>query len=301
MPFLFSVRFRSAERLFTCLLTNTGVIMHPKSIYLFLILALVSFSSFASDKIRVAGSTTVLPIISEAAKQYRLLNPGLGLTVSGGGSGVGVSSVGQGKIEIGMASRSLTEKEKKRLKGKVRMIAIARDAVAVAVSKEVYEGGVTRLSVAQIADIYRGRITNWKEVGGLDSRILVIDKEPSRGTRHVFANVVLGSEKARAPGASIITGSNNEEQTAITNSDKAIGMLSNAWLNDEVRAVAVGMDDHYVLPTIEHVADGSYPIQRELNILIPEQSPPAVAAFVDYLLSNKGQQIVQQVGYLPVR
>ncbi|MFC1748653.1 substrate-binding domain-containing protein [Pseudomonadota bacterium] len=134
--------------------------MHIRRIFLFLILALVSLTGFAADKIRIAGSTTVLPIISEAAKQYRVLNPGLGVTVSGGGSGVGVSSVGQGKIEIGMASRSLTEKEKQRLKKKVREVAIARDAIAVAISKEVYEGGVTHLSVAQIADIYRGRITN---------------------------------------------------------------------------------------------------------------------------------------------
>lgn len=255
----------------------------------------------AAEQLRVSGSTTVLPIVAEAAKQYRQSHPGLILTVSGGGSGVGVASVGQGLIEIGMASRELTPAEKRRLQGKVKQVAIARDAVAVAVSKEVYEGGVTQLSIPQIAAIYRGEIRNWRELGGPDRPILVIDKEPSRGTRHVFAKVVLGSEKARAPGASIITGSNNEEQAAIANSDKAIGMLSNAWLNDEVRAVAVGEGEAAVLPTLANVALGRYPIQRELNLLLPEQGSAEAAGFVEFLLSDQGQQIVQQVGYLPLR
>ena len=254
----------------------------------------------AKQQIRVAGSTTVLPIVAEAAKHYRQQYPDLSLTVSGGGSGVGVASVGQGMVEIGMVSRELTVGEKKRLSGKVRQVAIARDAVAVAISKAVYEAGVTELSLAQIAAIYRGEIKNWSQLGGPDSRILVIDKEASRGTRHVFAKVVLGSERARAAGASIITGSNNEEQAAIANSDKAIGMLSHAWLNDAVRAVAVGEAGKAVLPSFANVANGSYPIQRQLNLLVSEVNSEVGEAFIDFMLSEQGQQLVQQVGYLPV-
>lgn len=255
----------------------------------------------AVEQIRVAGSTTVLPIVAEAAKHYRKLHPGLRLTVSGGGSGVGVSSIDKGLVEIGMASRNLTPEEKQRLHDRVKRVALARDAVAVAVSKAVYEGGVTSLTLSQVAAIYRGKILNWKALGGPDARILVIDKEYSRGTRHVFARAVLGDERARAPGATIIAGSNNEMQAAIAGSDQAIGMLSNAWLNDAVRAVAVGEAGATVLPTLEHVADGRYPIQRELNILVPQNSDAAVDGFVDFLLSDEGQQIVQQLGYLPVR
>ncbi len=274
--------------------------MWNKQAQLLLLGALLLSPSLMAEKIRVAGSTTVLPIVAGAAQQYRALNPELTLTVSGGGSGVGVASIGQGKIEIGMASRDLSEREKQRLQGKVREVAVARDAVAIAVSKAVYDAGVTQLTIAQIAAIYRGEIRNWKILGGPDAAILVIDKEASRGTRHVFAKVVLGSEYARAPGASIITGSNNEEQTVIANSDQAIGMLSNAWLNDRVRAVAVVVNGEAVLPSIEHVADGLYPIQRQLNILVSENSSPQVTAFVDFLLSDKGQAVVKEVGYLPV-
>ena len=258
------------------------------------------FQAEATDKIRVSGSTTVLPIVAEASKQYRLIKPQLTLLVSGGGSGVGIASIDQGTTEIGMASRDLTKKEQQRLQGKVKQIAIARDAVAIAVSKAIYESGVTELSLKQIADIYKGKIRNWRDVGGPDARILVIDKEPSRGTRHVFAKVVLGHEKARAPGASIITGSNNEEQAAIANSDQAIGMLSNAWLNDNVRAIAIGTPGQTVLPTSENITNGKYPIQRDLNILVSSNKNVAVAEFVNYLLSAQGQTIAEQVGYLPV-
>jgi len=254
----------------------------------------------AAEQIRVAGSTTVLPIVAEAAKQYRRRHPDIVLTVSGGGSGVGVASIRQGTVEIGMASRELTAREQQEFQGRIEMIPVARDAVAVAVSKAVYLSGVHRMSLAQVAAIYRGKIRNWKAVGGFDAPILVIDKEPSRGTRHVFARVVLGDEHARAPGASIIAGSNNEEQAAIAGSDKAIGMLSNAWLNDAVRAVAVGEGDQAVLPTLQHVADGRYPIRRDLNILIRHDASPAVHAFIDFLLSPQGQAVVQKTGYLSV-
>ncbi|MDZ4262081.1 MAG: substrate-binding domain-containing protein [Pseudomonadota bacterium] len=271
-----------------------------------LLLSLFVFSVIASplqaaEPLRVVGSTTVLPIVAEAAKQYRQLNPGLTLTVSGGGSGVGVSAVQQGTAEIGMLSRAVTAQEQQRLGAGFKVVAVARDAVAVAISKVVFEGGVTQLSIAQIAAIYRGEIKNWQEVGGPDARILVIDKEPSRGTRHVFAKVVLGDEQARAPGATIISGSNNEEQAAIAASNQAIGMLSNAWLNDAVRAVAVGEPGKAVLPTLEHVADGSYPIQRELTILLPRNAGKQVEGFVEFLLSDAGQRIVEQVGYLRAR
>jgi len=255
----------------------------------------------ATTTIKVAGSTTVLPIISEAAKQYRALHPELNLTVSGGGSGVGVSNVERGTINLGMASRPLSASEAIRLGSKIDVIPVARDAVAVAVSKTVYESGVKQLSLSQIAAIYRGEIRNWREVGGVDAPILVIDKEASRGTRHVFASVVLGNARARAPGATIITGSNNEEQAVISRSDQAIGMLSNAWLNDRVRAVAVGDGADALLPTSENVAQGRYVIKRDLSILVPHNRSKEVDGFVDFLLSEQGQSVVQMVGFHPVR
>ncbi|MDQ7004142.1 MAG: substrate-binding domain-containing protein [Ghiorsea sp.] len=267
---------------------------------LLLIFCCLSTPLVAAQRISVVGSTTVLPVISQAAALFHAQHPDITITVSGGGSGVGIASVIQGTAHIGMASRQTTQEEQAKLKGKVDNIIIAADAVAIAISKAVYESGVHALSVQQIADIYRGNIRNWKDVGGLDARIVVIDKEASRGTRHVFAEAILGDKHARAKGASIISGSNNEEQAIISRSDAAIGMLSNAWLNDKVRGIDIIVNGQHISPSIEHVRDHSYPLARGLHILLPNNASKAAKDFVQFLLSESGQNIVKQVGYLPV-
>jgi len=274
--------------------------MIKRSIFLAAMMC-VGVSAQASERISAVGSTTVLPVMSQAAEAYHKTHPDLTITVSGGGSGVGIASIIQGTAQLGMASRETSPEEQAKLDGHVDNIVIASDAVAVVVSKAVYESGIHQLSIAQIASIYHGKIKNWKELGGLDKRILVIDKEASRGTRHVFAKAVLGSSHARAEGASIISGSNNEEQMIVSRSDNAIGMLSNAWLNDKVRGVDVVVNGKAIAPTIEHVRDGSYPIARGLHVLLPHNATAATKDFVQFLLSEQGQAIVKHVGYLPVR
>ncbi len=261
---------------------------------------LFPLTALAATAITAVGSTTVLPIVAEAAKAFRKAHPGIRLTVSGGGSGVGIASIRQGTANLGMASRELSEREAQALSGQVEVIPIGRDAVAAVVSKAVHEGGVTHLSLSQIAGIYRGEVRNWRDVGGPDARILVIDKEPSRGTRHVFAQVVLGSAHARAAGASVISGSNNEEQAIVAGSEQAIGMLSMAWLNDRVRALGIDTPAGTILPDRAHIADGSYPIQRALNVIIRHDAPESVRAFVAFLRTPAGQAIVRRVGYLPI-
>ncbi len=275
---------------------------HIRKIIPFFILGIWLGASGVSHAVTLhaAGSTTVLPVVSTAANIYHQQHPNVTITVSGGGSGVGIASMIQGTANIGMASREIDAEEAAKLADRVDVFTIARDAVAVVVSKAVYAGGVHQLSLKQIAGIYRGKIKNWKEVGGPDAHIFVIDKESSRGTRHVFAKAVLGDEHARAPGASVISGSNNEEQSLVAHSNSAIGMLSNAWLNDAVRGVAVGKSNHAVLPDIQHIRDGSYPISRSLHVMLPKNGPSEARAFVDFLLSSQGQNIVKQSGYLPV-
>lgn len=254
----------------------------------------------AHETIHAVGSTTVMPIVSTAATAYHKTHPDLTITVSGGGSGVGIASMLQHTAQIGMASRDTTAEEQAKLSD-VKNIVIARDAVAVVVSKAVYLGGITHLSLQQIASIYRGKITNWKQLGGPDARILAIDKEASRGTRHVFAEAVLGSAHARAPGASLISGSNNEEQAIVARSNQAIGMLSNAWLNDQVRGIAIDVHGQGIRPTIEQIRNGRYPISRGLHVLLPNDATDATRAFVQFLLSDEGQSIVKKAGYLPIQ
>ncbi|HEB78665.1 MAG TPA: PstS family phosphate ABC transporter substrate-binding protein [Methylothermaceae bacterium] len=255
----------------------------------------------AGELIRVAGSSTVLPVIAEAARHYHTAHPDVSIAVSGGGSGVGIATVLQGGADLGMSSREPTPAEWTRLRQRrIRLVAIGRDGIAVAVSKAVVEGGVDALSLAQIAAIYRGEIRNWKTLGGPDRTILVIDKERGRGTRHVFAKVVLGHAMARAPGASVVAGSNNEMQALIGRSDNAIGMLSYAWLNDKVRGLPLRINGRDIPPAAETIRNGGYPLRRDLFLLVPETARAAVIDFVQFLLSPKGQSLVRQCGYLPL-
>jgi len=253
------------------------------------------------DIVSVSGSTTVLPAVSKAAESYQAKS-GQNIVVNAGGSGSGFNQLAEGQTDIGMMSRDITDDEIARFEQHVfTPIAIGRDAVVPVVSSEIYNAGVTQLSFAQIADIYQGRVDNWSAFGGPDKAIFVIDKESSSGTRQTFFEIVLGDKKAEAAGADLVIGSNNEEQTAMTQSDAAIGMLSLAWLNDDVKGVSIvtGTGD-VIEPNLANVRNGSYPIARDLNIVVRDDISPNAQGFVDYLLSAEGQIFVQASGYVPV-
>jgi len=254
------------------------------------------------EAIHVAGSTTVLPVVSRAAEQFKSRYPDIHIIVNAGGSGVGINQLGEGKIEIGMASRDITPEEiKKYVNVKFVTHAIGRDAVVPVVSSEIYAAGVHALTLGQIGQIYKGEILNWGDVGGPDRDILVIDKEKSRGTRHVFMEAVLGDKAAAAPGADLVLGSNNEEQTAVVQSDAAIGMLSNAWLNDDVKGLSIILSDGRVVePTLAHIVDGTFPITRSLLLITDGEAHGNVQRFIDFILSDAGQKIVKESGYVSI-
>lgn len=252
-----------------------------------------------STVIRVAGSTTVLPIVSRAAERFQAHNTSVKITVNAGGSGVGVHGAGTRRLDIGLASREITPQEKNRYTS-LNTIVIGRDAVACVVSSEIFHSGVRSLSKQQIGDIYLGKITNWKQVGGPDRTIIVIDKETHRGTRHVFMHYLFGNSKARAPGARLVTGSNNEEQAKIAQSDSAIGMLSIAWMNDDVVGIGLLEGGQVIQSTLNNVRNGRFPIARNLNLVTAGKPVGAVKQFIDFLLSEKGQQLVADSGYIPI-
>lgn len=252
------------------------------------------------NNISVSGSSTVLPVISRAAQAYSDTTDQR-IIVNSGGSGVGFNQLAEGKSDIGMMSRDMTDKEKTQYPARqFTPVAIGIDAVIPVVSSEIYEAGVTALSLADIAAIYRGETGNWSAFGGPDKEILVIDKEASRGTRHTFMKAVMGSSTAKAAGADLVLGANNEEQTAMAQSDAAIGMISLAWMNDDVRGLDIKDGTHLIKPNLKTIAEGHYPIARDLIIVIRDDIKPEAQKFVDYILSPEGQTFVEASGYIKI-
>jgi len=268
---------------------------------------LMAFSGISSVKagqkmIKIAGSTTVLPIAARASEKFMAAHPDIEITVNPGGSGVGVKSLGMGMVDIGMASRDIDREEIQNFpKVDFKVHAVGRDAVACVISSEIFEAGVKTLSREEIRKIYSGKIDNWKEVGGPDKPIFCIDKEMHRGTRHVFMAYVFGDKKARAKGADLVSGSNNEEQTKVALSDSAIGMLSLAWINQDVRGVGIKEEGKVIEPTLENIRNGTYPISRDLNLLTNGKPTGVIKEFIDYILSPEGQKIVEASGYVAIQ
>ena len=267
----------------------------------FLCLLFVLAACSAPEAVHVSGSSTVLPPVSKAAEAFTA-ETGISVIVNAGGSGGGFNQLAEGQSDIGMMSRNITLGEREAFKSlNFTEVAIGRDAVVPSISSEIYEAGVTSLSLSQIAGIYTGDIENWSEVGGPDRDVFVIDKEISRGTRQVFMDVVLGDPKAEALGADLVTGSNNEEQTALVQSDAGIGMLSVAWLNDDVRGLAIVLQNGTTVESsIENIRAGVYPFVRDLNVVHRDNLQPAATQFITYLLGPNGQKFVEESGYIGI-
>lgn len=265
----------------------------------FIGLAVLVTACSAPEAIYVSGSSTVLPPVSKAAEKFTA-DTGIPVIVNAGGSGGGFNQLAEGQTDIAMMSRNITSTERESFKGtNFTEIAIGRDAVVPSISSEIYDAGVTALSLSQIGGIYTGDIKNWSEVGGPDREIFAIDKEASRGTRQVFMSVVLGNPMAEAPGADLVTGSNNEEQTALVQSDAAIGMLSVAWLNEDVKGLSIILENGDVVEaSIENIRTNLYPFVRDLNVVIRDDLKPKPKQFIDYLMGVEGQKSVEGSGYI---
>lgn len=257
------------------------------------------------SKVKIQGSTTVNPVMAQISETLR---EKLKLTITvdtQGGSGAGISQCGAGKVDIGMSSKPLSEKDKKRFPNLVAHT-IGYDAVALVVSRAVYDGGVKVLSRQQIAGIFTGKITNWKSVGGPDSIIVIHNKEPGRGTRAIFDKYVFGSSKKKLPSLKnyVEVGGNEETQEKIGGHNAAIGQLSATWAmtNPKLGVVALKNDKGVdVLPTAKNLRDRSYPMFRSLFLLTNGEAKGKVAEILKYTLSKEGQGVVRKVGYLPVK
>ncbi len=260
-------------------------------------------SAVAAQPLWINGSTTVNPIVVEAAEILRTEKKATIYVDTQGGSSGGIAALGEGRAEIGMISREL-EPDDSRKFPKVRFQAtrIGIDALALVVSRDVWEGGVHILSRPQVQEIYEGKITNWKAVGGPDRRIVFFNKEPGRGTWEAFAKWLYGDPKKAPDVSHPEVGANEEGRNKVASTRGAISQLSAAWADQKtVFAVAIRrLDGKVVAPSLATIADGSYPIARPLQV-VTDGTPRGLAKdLIDLLLSPRGQALVERHGFMKV-
>jgi len=258
-------------------------------------LVLVTAGSVAgADSIVIKGSTTVLPITQAALEAYMKVNKGVQVSLSGGGSGEGIKALIDKTADIGNSSREI-KKEEIALAAKrgIKPVAhiVAYDALIPIVNPR---NKVKGLSTDQLSLIYQGKITNWKEVGGDDLKIVVISRDSSSGTFESWDHFVM--KKAKVTPRAQMLASNGAIVTAIAKNRYAIGYLGMGYLNKSVKALEV----NGVAASAQTALSRQYTFSRELYMYTNGGPKGEVAKFIAFLKSIEGQKIVKKEGFVPL-
>jgi phosphate transport system substrate-binding protein len=255
----------------------------------------------SEEKITVKGSDTMVILGQRWAEVYMKAKRDVTIQVTGGGSGTGISALINGTTDICNSSRPIKDSEREKLKEKTGSrgveIKCALDGLAIYVNES---NRIKELSLQQIKDIYIGKITNWKDVGGKDEKIILYSRENNSGTYVYFKDEVLGGMDF------VATAQNMPGTAAVVNAvakDKAgIGYGGSAY-GKGIREMRVRKDagSPAYAPTMENIKSGKYPISRFLYMYVKAKPSGALKSYIDWILGKEGQRIVGEVGYFPIR
>jgi phosphate transport system substrate-binding protein len=255
----------------------------------------------AAKPISIKGSDTMVIMNARLAEAFMAANPATQVQVTGGGSGVGIAALINGTTDIAASSRPIKTSETDKLKARFATTGysfpIARDGLSVYLNTS---NPVKELTLAQIRDIYMGRITNWKQVGGKDAQIILYSRENSSGTYTYFKdNVLMG--KDFAPRAQTLQGT-AAVVNAVSRDANGIGYGGAAYAKG-IKFAAVKKDDRSpaVTPSLDTVRTGQYPISRYLYLYTRVKPAKEMKTFIDWATGPQGQAIVSKVGYFPVK
>lgn len=254
-----------------------------------------STGAVAPERLVVTGSSTIAPLVAEIAKRYEAENPGLRIDVQTGGSSRGLLDTRKGLAEIGMVSRALREEE-----ADVDAHLLARDGVGIIVHAD---NPLTTIDNAEVVDIYTGKTTSWSALAGHDETITVVHKAAGRSTHEVFvSHFGLAPEEIRA---SVVIGDNEQGIKSVASNRGAVGYVSIGAAEVSVRAgVPIKL---LTLSGVEAstatVADGSYPLSRELNLITMNgdaRLPTAAEDFLRYALSDRVNDLIGSQSFVAV-
>jgi phosphate transport system substrate-binding protein len=252
-----------------------------------------------SKPLTIKGSDTMVILGQRLAEEYMAKNSGAVVQVNGGGSGTGIAALINGTVDLAQSSREMKEDEKQKARqargADIVEQAVALDALGVFVNSE---NRIQQLTIPQVRDIFVGKTTNWKQVGGPDAPIVLYGRESSSGTYDYFREHVL--EKGDfAPRVQTLQGT-AAIINAVGNDRNGIGYGGIAYAKN-VRALPIAKEGGpFIAPSEATVADGSYPLSRKLFLYHAANAPERVTKFVQWSLTPEAQALVTQVGYFPL-
>jgi phosphate transport system substrate-binding protein len=265
-----------------------------KVVFVLTSFCLMASVAFAAESIVIKGSTTVLPIAQASLEAYMKKNPGVQISLSGGGSGEGIKALLDKTTDIADSSREIKKEEIELAeKNGVKPVAhvVAYDAIIPVVHPK---NKVTNLSIDQLSQIYQGKITNWKEVGGEDLKIVVISRDSSSGTFESWDHFIM--KKAKVTPQAQMLASNGAIVTAVSKNRYAIGYLGMGYVNKSLKPLPVDG----IKASVETALSKEYPLSRELYMYTNGEPTGEVAKFIAFVKSAEGQKIVAKEGFVPL-
>lgn len=272
----------------------------------FLMLAPI-FVVYGGDSIQVKGSDTMVNLGQAWAEKYMEKNPDAFVAVTGGGSGTGISSLISGTCDIAMSSRNIKEKEIALAKQKgisPYEIKVALDGLAVVVNPK---NPVNELTIEQLGNIFSGKTANWKDLGWEDKAIVILSREVNSGTHVYFKEHVLRkndpNSKEEFAASALMLPSSQAIADEVAGNPAAIGYYGMGYISPKQKAIAVAKDgkSEFIIPTVDNVISGKYPISRPLFVYTNAQPQGAVKNCIDFVLSKEGQNIVAATEFVPVK
>jgi len=248
--------------------------------------------------IKISGSTTVLPIVQDAADAYMAAHPEADIQVTGGGSGVGVQAISAKTVDIGMSSRDVTSAELAANPGFV-ITTIAQDGIAIIVNPT---NTLQYITLDQVKGIYTGKITKWSQITGADvpgtnNEIVIVGRDSASGTRTYFDQTVLLN--ANLTPMMLEKNSNGAVAQTVQQTPGAVGYVSIGFLSSDVKALPIWYNaDKIIAPSVATVKDNTYPVSRNLYLITNGKPTGLTADFISYILSPDGQKIVAKDGYV---
>lgn len=254
-----------------------------------------SGAAAVSGSIMASGSTALQPLVEQVAEKFMEQNPDVDIQVQGGGSGTGLTQVAEKQVDIGNSDVFAEEKLKDADAEKAKTLVDHQVAVVGIAAVANPQVGVDTLTKQQLVDIFTGKVTNWKDVGGADQKIQIINRPASSGTRATFENFALGTKTEDLPG-SIQEDSSGTVKKMIGETPGAIGYLALSYLDETVKTLSLDG----VEPSVDNVISGKYPVWAYEHMYTNGEPNETVKAFLDYFMTDDVQNgDVTELGYIP--